>query len=426
MHKKGLLLELKKIWLSDKNTRKDILRVFSWAILGTETTEEMKRNQQQVFQILMSEESEIRNFLMENIWLSEDTLTLLNHHLSWKEFYDLKVLFESLKDFFSSHYKNIDFVVYRLNKTKNALEFFAGKDSLATNISLWEVTNSDFKNEVSAMNDEKKKFFSLLDKWTDEEYYFGSVWAIKVETSIDTYIFSFHRKEINEVNENDLKSDILKIKKLFTKYGLTSILDNIIKYINARYKDELTGLFNRNFISALPKHMRHSVLFIDLDKFKSINDTYWHQNGDVVLQWVANLLKDSVRPRDKVCRISWDEFAVLVPTNSSTELDAIQKRIERWLQEKKFAFRNNNSGNEDEIKITATIWKALSDSKKTLDEIISEADLEMLGGKSSEGTNYRIFSVLNALPKSDQLEVLWMWICDTRCNLECPWKQDKS
>ena len=99
MHKKELLQELKKIWLSDKNTRKDILRVFSWAILGTETNEEMKRNQQQVFQILMSEESEIRNFLMENIGLSEDTITLLNQHLSWKEFYDLKVLFESLKDF---------------------------------------------------------------------------------------------------------------------------------------------------------------------------------------------------------------------------------------------------------------------------------------------------------------------------------------
>lgn len=423
MNKKDFLKELKEIGFENKNTRFDIFKVFSGIIVWKESSEEMKNNQQKVFQILMSEESEIRNFLMDNIWLSEETLDLLNKYLWGKDFYDIKILFESLKDFFSSHYKNIDFVVYRLNKTKNSLEFFAGKDSLATNISLSELNNNDFKNEVSAIKGENQKFFSILDKW-NEECDFGSVWTIKINTNVDTYVFSFYKKEIIAVNQHDLKSDVLKIKKLFTKYGLISILDHIIKYINAKYKDELTGLFNRNFLTSLPKQLRHSILFIDLDEFKSINDSYWHQNGDIVLQEVWRLIQDSVRPRDKVCRISWDEFIVLIPTNSSSEVDAIKSRIEKSLESKSIILQN--SGQDIPIYIKASIWTALSDSKKTLEEIIREADFEMLKWKASDGTNYRIYSAIKSLSIDEQKKILWMWICDVRCNLECQLKEIKT
>jgi hypothetical protein len=64
--------------------------------------------------------------------------------------------------------------------------------------------------------------------------------SIKIKTLNDTFVFSFHRKEMEDVEYYDLKNDILKIKKLFTKYGLVSIINNIIKYIDAKYKDELT------------------------------------------------------------------------------------------------------------------------------------------------------------------------------------------
>lgn len=419
MSKKDFLNELKLLWLTDKKTRKDILKMFSWISLWDESDEEMKKNQQKVFEILMRDDSVIRNFLMEKIWLSDDTISLLNQYLSWKEFYDLKLLFESLKDFFTNHYKTIEFVAYRLNETKNSLEFFAWKDSLATNISLWEIFNSDFKNEVEALNANKIKFFSILDNNYYQEQIFWWVASIKIKTQNDIFIFSFYAKEMEDFEEHDLKNDILKIKKLFTKYWLISILDNIIKYIDAKYKDELTWIFNRAFISALPRHIKYSVLFIDLDNFKTINDSYWHQSWDEVLKWVSLILKDSVRPRDKVCRISWDEFAILVPTNSSWELDAIERRIRKWFSEKKFNFKNKSTWIKDEIEISATIWKALASSKKTLDQIISEADLEMLWWKKAEWNVYRIFSSMNSLQKEDQIKVLWMWICDVRCNLEC-------
>lgn len=384
-----------------------------------ESDEEMKKNQQKVFEILMRDDSIIRNFLMEKIWLSDDTIALLNQYLSWKEFYDIKLLFESLKDFFSNHYKTIDFVAYRLNETKNSLEFFAWKDSLATNISLSEVFNSDFKHEVQAVENSSLKFYSILDN--DEEDEIVSWWmaSIKIETLNDTFVFSFHRKEMEDVEYHDLKNDILKIKKLFTKYWLVSIINNIIKYIDAKYKDELTWIYNRAFITALPKNVRFSVLFIDLDKFKNINDTYWHQNWDEVLKWVSLILKDSVRPRDKVCHISWDEFAILVPTNSSWELDAIERRIRKWLERRTFNFKNNSTWDNDEVSISATIWKAMANSKRPLAQIIAEADLAMLWWKDWEWNNYRLFTAIKSLPTDEQKKILWMWICDVRCNLDC-------
>ncbi len=419
MSNKEIIAELKALWLEDKETRKKIVHVFSWVLSGDETEEEKRKNQQRVFEILMRDNSIIRKFLMEKIWLSDDIIALLNQYLSWKEFYDIKLLFESLKDFFSNNYKTIDFVAYRLNETKKSLEFFAWKDSLATNISLWEIYDSDFKNEVSAVNSSEIKFYSILD--TDKEDEVISWWmaSIKIKTLNDTFVFSFHRKEMEDVEYYDLKNDILKIKKLFTKYGLISIINNIIKYIDAKYKDELTWIYNRAFITALPKNIRFSVLFIDLDSFKNINDTYWHKSWDDVLKWVSLILKDSVRPRDKVCRISWDEFAILVPTNSSWELDAIERRIRRWLEEKKFTFKNKTTWNSEDICISATVWKALAKSKISLEEIISEADLKMLERKDWEWNHYRLFKAMHTLPKKEQIKVLWMWICDVRCNLDC-------
>lgn len=86
-------------------------------------------------------------------------------------------------------------------------------------------------------------------------------------------------------------------------------------------KDSLTGIPNRaSFEQALEQGLaqarRHdwrlAVLFIDIDKFKSINDTYGHDQGDNVLRMVANHLQSSVREEDTACRWGGDEFVCLL------------------------------------------------------------------------------------------------------------------
>ena len=79
--------------------------------------------------------------------------------------------------------------------------------------------------------------------------------------------------------------------------------------------DHLTGLLNRGAFDALRRDKEHdsiALLLIDVDKFKTINDTYGHDTGDRVLQKVAGLLEGSFRASDYPCRIGGDEFAVIM------------------------------------------------------------------------------------------------------------------
>ncbi|MBL8473387.1 MAG: GGDEF domain-containing protein [Rhodocyclaceae bacterium] len=85
--------------------------------------------------------------------------------------------------------------------------------------------------------------------------------------------------------------------------------------------DSLTTLFNRSFFNqylekALERSARHSarlgLLFVDLDKFKPINDEYGHEAGDAVLKEVASRLLAAVRKSDLVARLGGDEFVVLL------------------------------------------------------------------------------------------------------------------
>ncbi len=105
---------------------------------------------------------------------------------------------------------------------------------------------------------------------------------------------------------------------------------------SAATTDHLTGVLNRGAFeqrlaqSAL--HNDHSpvaAFFIDLDGFKSINDTYGHHIGDEVLTVIAHRLLGAIRPGDSIGRLGGDEFAVLCPDIDSGELDTMAARLDR-------------------------------------------------------------------------------------------------
>lgn len=84
--------------------------------------------------------------------------------------------------------------------------------------------------------------------------------------------------------------------------------------------DELTGLYNRRFalteIEQLLDNWKKyqipfSILYLDADKFKNVNDTYGHEKGDLVLKWIAKFLKNNVKNTDIICRLGGDEFIVI-------------------------------------------------------------------------------------------------------------------
>lgn len=97
--------------------------------------------------------------------------------------------------------------------------------------------------------------------------------------------------------------------------------------------DELTGALNRTAFSRITKMLESSVtpfalVLLDIDKFKSINDNYGHDVGDLVLSRLVSVLNEEMRAVDKVFRLGGDEFAVIMNRLTSAQAGLVKKTIE--------------------------------------------------------------------------------------------------
>lgn len=113
--------------------------------------------------------------------------------------------------------------------------------------------------------------------------------------------------------------------------------------------DTLTGLLNRRYIDQrldeeVKRSNRHgypmSFLLLDVDHFKSYNDTYGHPAGDVALKIVAEVIKDTLRGADVAARFGGEEFAILLPQTVDEEAAAIAERVRRNIEATEFPHRN--------------------------------------------------------------------------------------
>jgi diguanylate cyclase (GGDEF)-like protein len=146
--------------------------------------------------------------------------------------------------------------------------------------------------------------------------------------------------------------------------------------------DPLTELFNRR---ELKKHVRKriekrqtfSVIFIDLDRFKLINDRHGHQCGDRVLQFVATKLKQSVRASDVVCRWGGDEFVVILDCGFYGALERVQSLEERVRGQ----YLISTDGQNQSIDVCASLGFACYSDGDTLESLLHRADTNMFERK---------------------------------------------
>jgi diguanylate cyclase (GGDEF)-like protein len=116
--------------------------------------------------------------------------------------------------------------------------------------------------------------------------------------------------------------------------------------------DALTGLYNRRHFNAMldyeiGRSRRHqhefSVLLIDLDDFKDINDTYGHLSGDNALRGIAETLRSQLRKGDLACRIGGDEFVVLLPETGRAGAEKVASNIGTAIRSKPFEAENGKN-----------------------------------------------------------------------------------
>ena len=96
--------------------------------------------------------------------------------------------------------------------------------------------------------------------------------------------------------------------------------------------DALTGLYNRSAYDFMRHDLdmsRNALLLVDVDKFKSVNDTYGHDVGDLVLKRVAEVLRYSFRSTDLVFRLGGDEFVVIMSNVDSSMRDQVKRKIDQ-------------------------------------------------------------------------------------------------
>lgn len=155
--------------------------------------------------------------------------------------------------------------------------------------------------------------------------------------------------------------------------------------------DPLTGLYNRRYLDTHLSHMiehyinrgkQLSVLAVDVDFFKAINDTYGHDAGDKVLQELGSRLRENTRSIDLSCRTGGEEFIVVLPSTDGDTAERIAERLRRSVAARSFSVDVKKT-----VPVTVSVGMAtLLGSEDTLEHLLKRAD-EALYTAKREGRN---------------------------------------
>lgn len=184
-----------------------------------------------------------------------------------------------------------------------------------------------------------------------------------------------------------LKTKIMEVKNIENYFNkmLDSIQDYYEKLQELSDRDYLTGLYNRRkfeeFLTyEVKRSVRHrhkfTILMIDLDNFKYINDTYGHASGDLVLKEVTQIFASNLRNADILARIGGDEFAVILPETSYENGHAVVEKLRASLESTPISLMF------DQVSLTASFGIAeYPEQGENIEALLTGSDLAMYKAK---------------------------------------------
>ncbi|POF29622.1 diguanylate cyclase [Roseibium marinum] len=159
----------------------------------------------------------------------------------------------------------------------------------------------------------------------------------------------------------------VELRQIMVRDGLTGLLNHVA------FKERLTGELNRSKRTMAA----FTVALLDLDHFKSINDTYGHQVGDTVIQTFATLLKNSFRNIDIIARYGGEEFAIIL-------LDATPDQSEKTINRIRSAFEHIEfSATNRKFHVTFSCGLAGSNANTSEEALLSAADIALYQAKAN-------------------------------------------
>jgi diguanylate cyclase (GGDEF)-like protein len=163
---------------------------------------------------------------------------------------------------------------------------------------------------------------------------------------------------------------------LLKRVEALSVTDDLTHLYNSRY---LNSMLRRETKRASRSGRPLSLLFIDLDGFKAVNDTHGHLSGSRALVEAAAVIRGSARETDVVARFGGDEFAVVLPDTGGEGAFAVGERVRDRIAAHKFLARDGL-----DIRLTASVGLAtLPDAAASAEELVAAADKAMYGVKDS-------------------------------------------
>jgi len=173
-----------------------------------------------------------------------------------------------------------------------------------------------------------------IDKPHQLKYSQASKYSLESELSIEDEVVGSVKYLSSAVLSAPLRQIIASLEQ-----QLLQPLSNVLSFEQSKrlsYRDYLTSLGNRSYYEETLASMRStaqreqrsfSVMLLDLDNFKSVNDNHGHREGDLVLQDFANILRDAVRGNDYVFRFGGDEFVLLLAHAEHLNPSLVASRI---------------------------------------------------------------------------------------------------
>jgi diguanylate cyclase (GGDEF)-like protein len=225
---------------------------------------------------------------------------------------------------------------------------------------------------------EDERFFDnpLVTDQPNIRFYAGYPLKLRQGVNIGTLCLIDHKpREMNDEDQQLLKD-------------LGEMIEQEIKSIQLATLDELTMISNRRGFLTLAdhsmkmcirNHLPMVVLLFDLNKFKIINDTYGHHEGDFVLTTFAQHMLDSFRECDVIARLGGDEFVAMLVDSDSNKIDAVLDRFRASIEN-----ANTTLNKPFKIEYSTGVAHFQHDTDKSLEEMIQEADAAMYEDKQGK------------------------------------------